>query len=395
VLDDTPLGLLAGWREWSQAVAVAEPVRVRRLSEQEGQRLLKITRRGTGSAIRLRRVMVVLASAGGNSVPVIARLVQADEDSVRQVIHRFNEMGLACLDPQWAGGRPRRISPDDETFIVATANTRPEALGLPFTRWSVRKLADHLAHNHGARRVPIGRERLRQLLRRHELSFQRTKTWKESNDPNRETKLARIEQVMTEVPDRVFAFDEFGPLAIRPHAGASWAPTGHPNRLPANYHKLHGIRQFHGCYSVGDDTMWGVVRHRKSAANTLTALRSIRAARPDGAPIYVVLDNLSARRGAKIRRWTARNKVELCFTPTYASWANPIEAHFGPLRTFTIAGSNHPNHPVLTRAIHAYLRWRNANARHPDILTAQRRERARVRTERQHRWGQATARTAA
>lgn len=38
--------------------------------------------------------MVVLASAGGNSVPVIARLVQADEDSVRQVIHRFNEMGM-------------------------------------------------------------------------------------------------------------------------------------------------------------------------------------------------------------------------------------------------------------------------------------------------------------
>jgi hypothetical protein len=31
------------------------------------------------------------------------------------------------------------------------------------------------------------------------------------------------------------------------------APKGHPHRLPANYHKLHGVRQFHGCYSVGDD----------------------------------------------------------------------------------------------------------------------------------------------
>jgi hypothetical protein len=62
---------------------------------------------------------VILASAGGNSVPVSARLVQADEDSVRQVIHRFNEMGLGCLDPRWAGGRPSRSSPDDETFINA------------------------------------------------------------------------------------------------------------------------------------------------------------------------------------------------------------------------------------------------------------------------------------
>ncbi|MDH6462738.1 hypothetical protein M2302_002919, partial [Micromonospora sp. A200] len=31
-------------------------------------------------------------------------------------------------------------------------------------------------------------------------------------------------------------------------------------------------------------------------------------------------------------------------------------AHFGPLRTFVIAGSDHPNHTVLARGLHAYLR---------------------------------------
>jgi transposase len=229
---------------------VADPVRVRRLSDQEGQQLLRITRRGAGSPIRLRRAMVVLASAGGNTVPAIARLVQADEDTIRQVIHRFNEMGMASLDPRWAGGRPRLISPDEETFIVATANTRPEALGRPFTRWSVRKLVDYLS-SLAARPLSIGRERLRQLLIKHQISFQRTKTWKESNDPHRDAKLARIEHVTSHFPHRVFAFDEFGPLVIRPQAGSGWAPKGHPHRLPANYHKLHGVRQFHGCYSVG------------------------------------------------------------------------------------------------------------------------------------------------
>jgi len=53
---------------------------------------------------------------------------------------------------------------------------------------------------------------------------------------------------------------------------------------------LHGVRQFHGCYCVGDDTLWGVVRRRQSAANTLAALKSIRKARPDGAPISIILD---------------------------------------------------------------------------------------------------------
>jgi transposase len=187
--------------------------------------------------------MVVLASAGGNSVPVIARLVQPDEDSVRQVIHRFNQMGMPSLDPQWAGGRPRRISDDDERFIVATANTRPTTLGQPFTRWSIRKLADHLAA-HPDRSVAVSRERLRQLLRKHEITFQRTKTWKESNDPQREQKLARIEHVMQNFPQRTFAFDEFGPLTIRPQAGSGWRPKNRPDRLPANYHgssKLGGV----------------------------------------------------------------------------------------------------------------------------------------------------------
>ena len=337
--------------------------------------------------------MVVLASAGGNTVPAIARLVSADEDTIRQVIHRFNEMGMASLDPRWAGGRPRRISPDEEAFVVATANTRPEKLGRPFTRWSVRKLADYLTR-HADRLITIGRERVRQLLSKHGITFQRTKTWKESNDPQRDTKLARIEYVSTHFPQRVFAFDEFGPLVIRPQAGTGWAPQGHPQRLPANYHKWHGVRQLHGCYSVGDDQLWGVVNRRKSAANTLAALQSIRRARPDGAPIYVILDNLSAHKGKKIRAWATRNKVELCFTPTYASWANPIEAQSGPLRTFVIAGSNHPNHQALTRHLHRSLRWRNANARHPDVLAAQRRERARVRSERQRRWGQPATRAA-
>src|SRR6185369_3531818 len=38
------------------------------------------------------------------------RLVAADENTVRDVIHAFNERGLAALAPRWAGGRPRRIS---------------------------------------------------------------------------------------------------------------------------------------------------------------------------------------------------------------------------------------------------------------------------------------------
>lgn len=71
----------------------------------------------------------------------------------------------------------------------------------------------------------------------------------------------------------------------------------------------------------------------------------------------------------------------MCFTPAYVSRANPIEAHFGPLRQFTIANSEHANHTMQTRSLHAYLRWPIPDVRLPDVLASQRRERARIRCE--------------
>jgi transposase len=376
---------------------MAEPVRVRRLSDDEGRRLQRLVRRGEGqgraSVVRYRRALVVLASAGGNRVAVIAQLVQTSEDRVREVIHNFNRMGMACLDPRWAGGRPRRISSDDVAFIVETATTRPEKLGRPFTHWSIRKLAGYLADN-PTRRVVIGRERLREILAARDVTFQRTKTWKESNDPDKDAKLDRIEEVVDRWPDRCFAFDEFGPLAVHPVAGCCWAAQKKPQRLRANYHKTCGVRQFHACYSVGDDELWGVVRARKGVENSLAAIRSCRAARPDGETIYVILDNLSAHKSKRIRAWCAKHAVELCFTPTYSSWANPIECHFGPLRSFVVNNADDPNHAVATRRIHAYLRWRNANKRDPGLLALERKRRAELRAEKGRRWGRPAPRAA-
>jgi DDE superfamily endonuclease len=142
------------------------------------------------------------------------------------------------------------------------------------------------------------------------------------------------------------------------------------------------------CLAVVDPVCWlrGITREHNGADHTLAALRLIRAARPDGYRLFLICDNLAANKTPAIRRWARRENVELCFTPTNASWANPIEAQFGPVRTFVMGGSDHRNHPALARKLQDYRRWRNARARHPGMLAAQRRERARLRSERQQRW---------
>jgi transposase len=206
-------------------------VRARRLTDEEGRCLQQIVRRGKHGSVRVRRAMITMASASGTRVPAIARLVAADEDTVRDVIHLFNAKGLAALDPRWLGGRPRLISHDDVAVIVAAARTRPEKLGLPFSHWSLRKLAGYLAGR--GRPVRIGRERLRQILHARGISFQRTRTWKESTDPDKDAKLDRIEFVTSNYPDRCSAFDQFGPLSIRPCHGVCWTPRKRPARLRA------------------------------------------------------------------------------------------------------------------------------------------------------------------
>ena len=122
-------------------------------------------------------------------------------------------------------------------------------MGRRFTHWLIRKLADYLATRPG-RNVRVGRERLRQILLAEGMTLQRTKTWKESPDPLKEQKLARIEWLLEHARQRTFAFDEFGPLTIKPVAGSAWAPRLQPLRLRANYTKPHGSRPLHASYSI-------------------------------------------------------------------------------------------------------------------------------------------------
>jgi hypothetical protein len=168
----------------------------------------------------------------------------------------------------------------------------------------------------------------------------------------------------------------------------------HNRSVRANYHKPHGSRQLFAWYSIGADRLYGRIEERKGARPTLRAMKAIRALVPDGETIYVILDNLNHHRSRLVRDWCEANKVELVFTATYASWANPIEAHFGPLRQFTIANSDHLNHVALAGAIRRYVRWRNANTTDPELLALERKHRAKLRGEAQRRWGMPRARAA-
>ena len=96
---------------------MAERVRVREISNGEGNRLLRIVPRSSGSVVTWRRAQMVLLSVQGMGVPGIARVSFMFEDRVRTVIHNFNTDGFARrseLDdpPLHQMAQPQRPRPD-------------------------------------------------------------------------------------------------------------------------------------------------------------------------------------------------------------------------------------------------------------------------------------------
>lgn len=117
---------------------------MRELSPEEGARLKSISKRAKYQSKR-QRAMIVLASSTGMPAPQIAAVVRTDESHVRKVIHAFNDRGFVSLDPDYRGGRPKKTTPAQRDRIVSVARARPDTQGVPLTRWSLPKLAAHLA----------------------------------------------------------------------------------------------------------------------------------------------------------------------------------------------------------------------------------------------------------
>lgn len=365
------------------AVVVAERVRVREIDDDEGRRLLRIVRRGSGSVVTWRRAQMILLSAQRMPVAKIADVTFTSADRVRDVIHNFNRDGFASLYPKYKGGRPETFTLPERREIKKIAKSTPTEHDLPFSTWSLSKLADFLV----AEGVvdDISHEGLRVLLREEGVSFQKVKTWKASRDPDYAVKKARVEHLYA-IADRevvpepgepgvVFCLDEFGLLNLQPHPGRQWAERGgrHKDaereprrRRRATYNRLHGVRHLFAAYDLVTDRLYGHVKDTKTRTQFLTFCRYLRSLYPAGVRLAIVCDNfsphLTTKRCRRVANWAEANNVEIAYTPTNSSWLNRIEAQFTALRYFALDGTDHASHREQASMIRRYIIWRNKHA---------------------------------
>jgi transposase len=366
-----------------QTGLVTERLRVREIDDDEGWRLVRIIRRGSGSVVTWRRAQMVLLSAQGMDVAAIAKVAFTSEDRVRDVIRNFNADGFGSLYPKYKGGRPPKFTLAQRREIKKIAKGRPVDYDLPFSAWSLSKLADFVV----AEGVvdDISHEGLRVLLRDEGVTFQRLKTWKSSKDPRYAEKKARVEQLYA-IADRqvtpgagdpgiVFCVDEFGPLNLQPRPGRQWAAISgkgkEPGRAPrrrmrATYTRTAGVRHLFAAYELGEDRLYGHIKPRKTRARFLEFCRYLRSLYPASVRIAIICDNfsphLTTKRDARVGTWAAANNVEIAYTPSNASWLNRIEAQFTALRYFALDGTDHVSHKEQASMIRRYIIWRNNHA---------------------------------
>jgi transposase len=349
---------------------------VRELAPHEGQRLKRLSKQSKLASTR-QRAMILLASNTLMSAPEIARMLLTDESQVRKVIHDFNERGWESLRPRFRGGRPRRIQIDDEQRIVAVAGARPDTLGVPYTRWSLAKLSRYLA----GQGIVVSPAQLGRILARNGISLQRTRSWKQSPDPDYAAKAARVLALYREQPKKgvVISFDEKGPESLCPRHGRGWARRGRPERHRATYNRRHGIRYLVGALDVHADYLRIRARPRRNGNSTLAFMRQIRLAYPTQIRIYWIQDGLSSHWTPDIRSYADANNIELVPTPTYASYLNRIESTFGAIDEFVCKNADYLDWDAFGHALGDHVRYRNSPAeRERRKLEAARRRQCRA-----------------
>jgi transposase len=357
-------------------------VRVRELSPEEGENLRRIVRHGQ-DAIEFKRAQVILASAQGASPPKISVITLTSEDYIRELIHAFNEHGMAVLKPKWGPGRPTRFTEEHRKGLVALATSRPRDLGLPYAEWSLTRLREE-AIKRGVVET-ISEEWLRVLLHEAEVSHQSIRTWKRSTDPEFEKKKQRIEWLTNQShnPPIVLSADEIGPIQLIPHGGEGWFPEGRPGRIPAEYSRKYGTVYYMLGLNVFHQRLHGRVYRTKHSVNWLEFLKELRSEYPADQLVWLIQDNASTHWTREVREWASSNRTILIASPTKASWLNPVECHAGDLQRLALPGETFRTAEEVGASLDACVTYRNTERaargkRFRDTVRKDRRRRTKI-----------------
>jgi transposase len=138
----------------------------------------------SSDAFILRRCQILLASARGERVPRIALQLGCDDQTVRNVIHGFNAVGLSVLEE--GSSRPHRLrttfSEEAAQQLPAILHRRPHEFGKESGQWTLELVAQ-VSFEQGLTTTLVSDESIRRVFKRLKINWKRAKHWITSPDP--------------------------------------------------------------------------------------------------------------------------------------------------------------------------------------------------------------------
>jgi transposase len=126
-------------------------IRIPTLSLEQLDALEELYRTTREARMRTRAQMVLLAAERRLTAAEIAEIVRASEETVRRWLKRYLAEGVEGLHDVPHPGAPRKVTEEYKERLLHAVRRRPRSLGLPFSVWTLRRLADYMAEQTGIR----------------------------------------------------------------------------------------------------------------------------------------------------------------------------------------------------------------------------------------------------
>lgn len=164
-------------------------LRLAPLREEQLDALKELYRTTKDVRLRTRAQMILLAAEQGMTAPAIAQIVRECDQTVRNWLKRYQAEGIEGLKDAPIAGAPRKVTPEYVKQLVEVVRLRPRSLGLPFSLWTLARLADYLAEQTGIR---VEGETVRVYLKEAEIVLSRPQHQISSPDPEYLVKKRRL-----------------------------------------------------------------------------------------------------------------------------------------------------------------------------------------------------------
>jgi transposase len=320
---------------------------VLQVSDEQREELQRWAQSRTLPAGDVFRARLILALAEGKSYSQIESLLSTSRPTIARWRRRFRENGLAGLDPQHKGSKPKTATPVVQARILRKTTQKPDDGS---THWSCRKMAATL----GVSKSTVQRVWSRARLKPHRLD-----RYMASNDPEFEAKAADIIGLYLEPPQHaaVFCVDEKTAIqALDRLDPVLPLSPGRAERHGFEYYR-HGTLSLYAALDVKTGKVEGKTARRHTSAEFIEFLAALVRKAKWAREIHIVLDNLSAHKTQAVEEFLeAHPKVRFHFTPTYSSWLNQVEIWFGKIQRDVITRGVFTSVADLARKLRKYIR---------------------------------------